>query len=189
MKVVRIISAITALIVMAAVTWKSIGTRAGNKLVEESNAAHQEAIKVFNEAIDFYQALLKDENVNGLPGNRAQLKPKVDQAASHFEKAGGGFLTAASKLDEAGKQPVDSKVGEYWKLRSEVDQKMAARADALRKVVLLFADEAVVDMDGFNKKLTPLMEVAKKNNEEAEAAAGKAAKLQEANKDVIKNPS
>ena len=186
MRIVRVITTIIAFIVMAAVIWKYFAEQAGNKLVDEANAASQEASKLTLEAAELYKGLITDETINGLPANRGQIRPKVDQAAGLFEKSAAQFQVTATKLDEAAKKLVNAKLSDYWKAKAEAARKRAAQKETLRKIVLLLADDSITDMETFKKKYEPMVAEANKSSAESDAEEAKAAQIQAENKDKIK---
>ena len=186
MKIVRAITTVIALLVMAVVLWKFFAEQAGGKLVDEANAASQEASKLTVEAAEVYKGLITDETINGLPGNRGQIRPRVDQAAGLFEKSAAQFQVTAAKLEEAGGKLVDKVLSDYWKTKAEAARKRGSQKEVLRKIVLLLADDTITDMESFKKKYEPLVAEANKSSEEADAAEAKAAKIQTDNKDKIK---
>lgn len=185
MKFVQLVVGIIVLGVLTLGIWQQIANRAGNKLVDEANAASQAANKSTEDAAKIYKELITDEVINALPGNRNTIKPKVDQAASLFEKSTSQFREAASKLDEASGKVTTDVLVEYWKTRADAIRKRADQKETLRKIVLLLADESVVDMATFNEKANPLVEQANKHNAAAEEAEAKATKIQTDNKDKI----
>lgn len=185
MKVVRVISSIVVLICIAAGLWSRIGVSAGNKLKDEANAAIQEAANSTAEAAKLYEKLVTDDTIKGLPGNRSQIKPNVDQAAALFEKSAAQFRLAASKLDEGAEKIHDSIGKEYWKTIADASRKRASQKDALRKIVLLLTDETVVDIPTFNTKSSPLVDEANKLNDESTAAEASATKMKAENPSKI----
>lgn len=186
MKVVRVISAIVVLICVAAGIWSQMGVSAGNKLTDEANAANQEAGKATAEAAKLYNSLITDDTVKGLPGNRATIKPNVDQAAALFEKSASQFRLAATKLDEAAEKVQDSVIKEYWKTTAEAYRKRASQKETLRKIVLLLSDETVVDVQTFNSKSNPLADEANRYSDESTAAETSATKIKTDNSSKFK---
>ena len=180
-KAAQALVAIAMLFAVSIGLWKFFGSRQGNQLVDQANAAVEAGNKFSAEAAAHYKTLITDDTIKSVVANRAKVRPTVDQAAPLFEKSAEQFVAAAAKFDQASTQMVDKQVSEYWTLKSEQMKKLAVAKQALRKIVLLLADETVTDIATFNKQADSLVDEAKKNADEAEAANAKADKIKEDN--------
>lgn len=181
-KVAQGVIVVAALMTMGCGIWTSIGNAQGNRLVDEANAAIDQGNKLSTDAGVHYKKLINDETIKTIAENRSKLKETIDQAASLYEKSAEQYRLGAAKFDEASGQKVDSKVSEYWKLKSEQLQKLAAAKLALRKIVLALADESVTDIPTFNKQVDAHIKDADQNHNAAKESATKADKVKEDNK-------
>lgn len=185
-KVWRIFVAVGAFVMLGISVWSFFGDHEGNKLVREANAAIEAGNKVSMEAVGLYKTLITDATIKDVAANRETLRPTIEQAVGLFVKATEQFRAAGSKFEEASHQFVDSPVRDYWKVKAEQLQKLAAARDALRRIVLLLADDSVKDIRSFNQKADPLADEAKKRSDESDQLGVKADKIKSDHKKEFK---
>ncbi len=186
LKIVRIVVAAVAVVVIVSGLIVSWGTGKANKLIEDGNTAVEAANKFTLEASPKYDELFSETNLQGFPGNREQMKASAQEVADLFGKSAEQFRVAATKFEEATKQAVDSKVAEYWTAKVQAFQKMAEAKDAVRKIALILTDDTVENIEQFTERATPLSKNAQQLNSEAEQFTATADKIQADNKDKFK---
>jgi hypothetical protein len=162
-------------------------TDKANKLVDEGNAATQDANKIASEAEPKYTAVFTEKNLEEFPGNRDQLKGQVQEVIGLLEKAAARYRDAGGKFDEARKLNVDEKFKEYLDMYGQANRKQAEKLDAAKESAQAFLDPSITDNDTLNKKLQSFGERAQKLLQEAKDFESKAKKIQEENKDKFKS--
>jgi hypothetical protein len=162
-------------------------TDKANKLVDEGNAATQDANKIASDAEPKYTAVFTEKNLEEFPGNRDQLKGQVQEVIGLLEKAAARYRDAGGKFDEARKLNVDEKFKEYLDMYGQANRKQAEKLDAAKESAQAFLDPSITDNTTLNKKLQSFGERAQKLLQEARDFESKAKKIQEENKDKFKS--
>lgn len=184
--VVRYVVAAVFMIIALCSLWMSRGTNAANTLVEEANAASQNANALVAQVVPKYTELFSEANLQGFPGNRGQYQALAEEAKGLLNRASEQFRVSASKLEEAGNQAVPTILTEYWTLKVQSFRNLADSKDTFAKVIGLLVDETVTSSELLNEKLGPLIDEANKLREESEKLDAEAKKLQDANPDKFK---
>lgn len=169
------------LLLVAAVLACSTGdeTDKANKLVDEGNAAVQEAKKYVAQAEELKQKMLKTD-VAQLDEARATAK----EAIAAYDKAKEKCKEASKKYEEASKLKVKDKFKEYLSLKTKEFDKRAELVETAKGT-----PQALID----SESRSSFISMANANNErvdrlskEAEDLAAQADKLQKDNPDIFK---
>ena len=169
------------LLLVAAVLACSSGdeTEKANKLADEGNAAVEEGKKVFQDADDKKQKMLKT-NVSEL----AEARTLAKEAIAAYGKAEDKCKEAAKKYDEASKLKISDKFKEYLGIKVKEYNKRAELVEASKGT-----PQALIDSESRSSFITR----AQANNEkvaalakEADDLAGQAKKLEADNPNMFK---
>ena len=153
-------------------------TEKANKLVDEGNAAVQEAKKEITDAEQLKQKMLKTD-VSHLDDARSTAK----EAIAAYEKAEAKCKEAASKYDEASRLKLNDKFKEYLALKvKEYNRAGRVGADGQRRPQALIDSES---REGWIKKANSVNEKVTEPGKEAATILGaQADKLQKDNPDI-----
>lgn len=162
-------------------------TDKANKLVDEGNTAIQDANKLASEAEQKYTEVFTDENINGFPDNRDQLKSKAQDTIDVLGKCAARYRDAAGKFEDAGKLNVDEKFKEYLGLIAQANRKQAEKIDAAQESAKFFLDSSITDSSALAQKIQSSGERVQKLLKEAKDLEAKAQKIREDNKDKFKS--
>ncbi len=170
------------LLLIAAVLACSSGgneTEKANKLVDEGNAAVQDAKKSITEAESLKQKMLKTD-VSELADARATAK----EAIAAYEKAETKCKEAASKYDEASRMKLNDKFKEYLALKVKEYNKRGEMVAMAKGVPQALIDSE--SREGWIKKANDVNEKVDKLRQEADDFATQADKIQKDNPDIFK---
>ena len=175
-------SAVMALLVLvAAVLACSSGdeTAKANKLVDEGNAAVQEAKKFVTEA-----EAKKQQMLNTPIARLADARATAQEAIAAYDKAKEKCKEASKKYEEASKLKIKDKFKEYLTIKVKEYDKRAELVETAKGT-----PQALID----SKTRSAFVGMAKANNErvdrltkEADDLAAQADKLQKDNPDIFK---
>lgn len=173
---------IALLLLIAAVLACSTGneTEKANKLVNEGNAAVQEAKNDITEAEQLKQKML-GMDVSHLADARAVAK----DAIAAYEKAETKCKEAAAKYDEASRLKLSDKFKEYLTLKVKEYNKRAELVQTAKGV-----PQALIESEsrqGWINKANSVNEKVDQLGKEADDIAGQADKLQKDNPDIFKS--
>jgi competence protein ComGC len=174
---------IALLLLLAAVVACSSGgneTEKANKLVDEGNAAVQEAKKDIAEAEQLKQKMLKTD-VSQLDEARSTAK----EAIAAYEKAEAKCKEAAAKYDEASRLKLNDKFKEYLALKVKEYNKRAELVSTAKGVPQALIDSEsrqgwIAKANSVNTKVTEL-------GKEADDLGAQADKIQKDNPDIFKS--
>ena len=155
-------------------------TQKANKLVDEGNAAVQEAKKYLTEAEDKKQKMLQTK-VAQLEQARATAK----EAIAAYDKAEAKCKEASKKYDEASKLKVKDKFREYLTLKVREFNKRAELVETMKGV-----PQALIDSKNrkiFMSSAKTANDKADKLTKEADDLGAQADKLQKDNPDILKS--
>lgn len=170
------------LLLIAAVVACSSGgndTEKANKLVDEGNAAVQDAKKDITEAESLKQKMLNTD-VAQLADARATAK----EAIAAYEKAETKCKEAASKYDEASRMKLNDKFKEYLALKVKEYNKRGEMVAMAKGVPQALIDSE--SREGWIKKANEVNEKVDKLRQEADDLAAQADKIQKDNPDIFK---
>jgi hypothetical protein len=177
-------SAIMALLLMVAAFLACSSrdeTEKANKLVDEGNAAVQDAKKYVADAEEKKQKMLRTKKVAQLEEARATAK----EAIAAYDKAEEKWKAASKKYEEASKLKIKDKFKEYLALKVKEYNKRAELVETAKGV-----PQALID----SKSRSIFISTAKAPNEkvdkltkEADDLAAQADKLQKDNPDIFKS--
>jgi hypothetical protein len=161
---------------------KTIGneTAQANKLVDEGNAAVQEAKKFVTEAESKKDAMLHT-NVRQM----AEARTLAKEAVAAYDKAEEKCKEAAKKYDEASKLKINDKFKEYLGLKVKEYNKRAELVAAARST-----PQALIDSESRKSFVTRAQAANEKVDQlskEAEELADQSTKLQKDNPDIFKS--
>ncbi|PYS23331.1 MAG: hypothetical protein DMF72_10255 [Acidobacteria bacterium] len=171
-----------ALLVAAVLACSSGGneTEKANKLVDEGNAAVQDAKKSITEAEDLKQKMLKTD-VSEL----AQARSTAKDAIAAYEKAETKCKEAAAKYDEASRMKLNDKFKEYLALKVKEYNKRAEMVAMAKGVPQALVDSE--SREGWINKANDVNAKVDKLRGEADDFATQADKLQKDNPDIFKS--
>src|SRR5262245_46136476 len=155
-------------------------TEKANKLVDEGNAAVQEAKKNITEAENLKQKMLKND-VSHLDEARETAR----EAIAAYEKAEAKCKEAASKYDEASRLKLSDKFKEYLSLKVKEYNKRAELVQTAKGV-----PQALIDSEsrqGWINKANSVNAKVDQLSKEADDLASQADKLQKDNPDIFKS--
>ncbi len=170
-----------ALLVAAVLACSSGGneTDKANKLVDEGNAAVQDAKKSITEAEDLKQKMLHTD-VSQLSEARATAK----DAIAAYEKAETKCKEAAAKYDEASRLKLGDKFKEYLALKVKEYNKRAEMVAMAKGVPQALIDSE--SREGWINKANDINDKVDKLRQEADDIATRADKIQKDNPDIFK---
>jgi len=155
-------------------------TEKANRLVDEGNAAVQEAKKNITEAENLKQKMLKTD-VSHLDEARETAR----EAIAAYEKAEAKCKEAASKYDEASRLKLSDKFKEYLSLKVKEYNKRAELVQTAKGV-----PQALIDSEsrqGWITKANSVNEQVDKLSKEADDFAAQADKIQKDNPNIFKS--
>lgn len=155
-------------------------TEKANKLVDEGNAAVQDAKKSITEAEDLKQKMLHTD-VSQLSEARATAK----DAIAAYEKAEAKCKEAAAKYDEASRMKLNDKFKEYLALKVKEYNKRAEMVATAKGVPQALIDSE--SREGWVNKANEVNGRVDKLRQEADDIATQADKLQKDNPDIFKS--
>ncbi len=155
-------------------------TEKANKLVDEGNAAVQEAKKSISEAEDLKQKMLHTD-VSQLAEARATAK----DAIAAYEKAEAKCKDAAAKYDEASRLKLNDKFKEYLSLKVKEYNKRGEMVATAKGVPQALIDSE--SREGWIKKANDVNDKVDKLRQEADDIAAQADKIQKDNPDIFKS--
>jgi hypothetical protein len=155
-------------------------TEKANKLVDEGNAAVQEAKKAITDAEQLKQKMLKTD-VSQLDEARSTAK----EAIAAYEKAEGKCKEAASKYDEASRLKLNDKFKEYLTLKVKEYNKRAELVQTAKGVPQALIDSE--SREGWIKKANTVNEKVTELGKEADDLGAQAEKIQKDNPDIFKS--
>src|SRR5258706_9354285 len=169
------------LLLVAAVLACSSGdeTEKANKLADEGNAAVEEGKKVFQDADDKKQKMLKT-NVSEL----AEARTLAKEAIAAYGKAEDKCKEAAKKYDEASKLKISDKFKEYLGIKVKEYNKRAELVEAAKGTPQALIDSE--SRDSFVSRANENNAKVDKLSKEAEDLAAQATKLEKDNPDLFK---
>ena len=151
-----------------------------NKLVDEGNAAVQDAKKSITEAEDLKQKMLHTD-VSQLAEARATAK----EAITAYEKAEAKCKEAAAKYDEASRMKLNDKFKEYLALKVKEYNKRGEMVATAKGVPQALIDSE--SREGWIKKANDVNDKVDKLRQEADDIAAQADKIQKDNPDIFKS--
>ena len=171
-----------ALLVAAVLACSSGGNdvEKANKLVDEGNAAVQDAKKSITEAEDLKQKMLRTD-VSQLPEARATAK----DAIAAYEKAETKCKEAAAKYDEASRMKLNDKFKEYLALKVKEYNKRAEMVAMAKGVPQALIDSE--SREGWISKANDVNAKVDKLRQDADDIGAQADKIQKDNPDIFKS--
>ncbi len=154
-------------------------TEKANKLVDEGNAAVQDAKKSITEAEDLKQKMLHTD-VSQLSEARATAKDTI----AAYEKAETKCKEAAAKYDEASRLKLGDKFKEYLALKVKEYNKRAEMVAMAKGVPQALIDSE--SREGWINKANDINDKVDKLRQEADDIATRADKIQKDNPDIFK---
>jgi len=154
-------------------------TEKANKLVDEGNAAVQDAKKSITEAEDLKQKMLHTD-VSQLAEARATAK----DAIAAYEKAETKCKDAAAKYDEASRMKLNDKFKEYLALKVKEYNKRGEMVAMAKGVPQALIDSE--SREGWVNKANEVNAKVDKLRQEADDIAAQADKIQKDNPDIFK---
>jgi competence protein ComGC len=171
-----------ALLIVVVLACSSGGndTEKANKLVDEGNAAVQDAKKSIGEAEDLKQKMLKTD-VSEL----AEARSTAKDAIAAYEKAEAKCKEAASKYDEASRMKLNDKFKEYLALKVKEYNKRAEMVATAKGVPQALIDSE--SREGWVKKANDVNEKVDSLRKDADDLGAQAEKIQKDNPDIFKS--
>jgi hypothetical protein len=155
-------------------------TDKANKLVDEGNAAVQEARKHITEAEELKQKMLR-MNMSELEDARSTAKDSI----AAYEKAEAKCKEAAAKYDEASRLKLNDKFKEYLTLKVKEYNKRAEMVQMAKGVPQALIDSE--SREGWVKKANSVTERVAELSKEADDLSSQAEKLQKDNPNIFKS--
>jgi hypothetical protein len=177
------LSAIIAMLMLIAVVLACSGgneTEKANKLVDEGNAAVQEAKKDVTEAEG-----LKDKMLHTDVSQLAQARSTAKDAIAAYDKAEQSCKDAAAKYDEASRLKIGDKFKEYLALKVKEWNKRAEMVTTAKGV-----PQALIESEsrsGWVARANTITDKVNQISKEADDLAAQAEKLQKDNPDIFKS--
>ena len=155
-------------------------TEKANKLVDEGNAAVQDAKKDISEAEDLKAKMLKTD-VSQL----AEARSTAKDAIAAYDKAEAKCKEAAAKYDEASRLKLNDKFKEYLALKVKEYTKRAEMVTTAKGVPQALIDSE--SREGWVKKANDVNEKVDSLRKEADDLGAQAEKIQKDNPDIFKS--
>ena|ERR1700752_3669093 len=155
-------------------------TEKANKLVDEGNAAVQEAKKNITEAEQLKQKMLST-SVSQLDEARATAK----EAIAAYEKAEAKCKEAAAKYDEASRLKLNDQFKAYLTLKVKEYNKRAEMVGMAKGVPQALIDSE--NREGWINKANSVNEKVSQLSKEADEVASQADKIQKDNPNIFKS--
>lgn len=177
------LSTIIAMLMLIAVVLACSGgnqTEKANKLVDEGNAAVQEAKKHVTEAEE-----LKDKMLHTDVSQLAQARSTAKDAIAAYDKAGEKCKEAAAKYDEASRLKINDKFKEYLALKVKEYNKRAELVTTAKGI-----PQALIESEsrsGWVARANTITDKVKQLGKEADDFGAQADKLQKDNPDIFKS--
>ena len=154
-------------------------TDKANKLVNDGNAAFDEAKKSFSEAEQ-----LKDKMMHTNVSQLADARATAKDAIAAYNKAEDKLKEAADKCNQASRMKLNDKFKEYLSLKVKEWNKRVEQIEAAKGL-----PQALIDSEsrqGWVKKANEINAQVEKLGKEADDLGAQADKLQKDNPDAIK---
>ncbi len=155
-------------------------TEQANKLVDQGNAAVQDAKKFVADA-----EAKKDEMLKTDVSRLAQARVTAGEAIAAYDKAKEKCKEAAQKYDEASRMQISDKFKEYLVLKSKEWNKRAEMIETAKDTPQALIDST--NRSSFINRANANNEKVTKLNKEADDFAGQADKLQKDNPTMFKS--
>jgi len=155
-------------------------TEKANKLVDEGNAAVQDAKKDITEAESLKQKMLSTD-VSQL----AEARSTAKDAITAYDKAEEKCKEAAAKYDEASRLKLNDKFKEYLALKVKEYNKRAEMVTTAKGVPQALIDSE--SREGWVKKANDINEKVDSIRKDADDLGAQAEKIQKDNPDIFKS--
>ena len=155
-------------------------TEKANKLVDDGNAAVQDAKKSITEAEDLKQKMLRTD-VSQL----AEARSTAKDAIAAYEKAEAKCKEAAAKYDEASRMKLNDKFKEYLALKVKEYNKRAEMVAMAKGVPQALIDSE--SREGWINKANDINAKVDKLRGDADDIGAQADKIQKDNPDIFKS--
>ncbi len=185
MKILRVLSAVVAVVVIGSLVFQSVVQNAANKEVDEANQLTTDGNAALAAAAKQYGEVFSAENLTAFPGNREKLTALGKEPSAGFDKMIDNYRKAADLFEKASNEGVDDILKKYWKLRVDAMRKMADSKAHFPQVIALLKDETIQDAGALELKIRPLTAEAHRLFEEAMAISKESDKIQKENPDKI----
>ncbi len=182
-KLVRYVLPAIAVLITIGSLYNSWGTSRANNLVDEGNAASESADALVVQHGSEFQKLFSNANLEGFPGHREKYQASAQETADAFEKAAGLYRVAASKLDEASRQPVGNPNAAYFAAKAQSFRKLGDSKETYGKAVRLLLNEAITDINTLKLKVEPLIVEALAASAESDKFSTEAQQVIDTHKD------
>ena len=125
--------------------------------MDEGNAASEAADALVVQHAPNFKVLFSNANLQGFPGDRERHQGSARETAESFEKAAGLYRVAASKLEEASRQPVGKPNAAYFAAKAQSFHQLADSKETYGTAVRLLLDETITHVDALKLKVEPLI--------------------------------
>lgn len=186
LKILRGLTVVITIIVAAALAYERYGTSKGNTLVDEARVLFQGAADKAAKVAPQFKELVSDENTKGFPGNRAKLEPQARAVAAAFGEVVEQYRAAGAKLDEAGKQPTDQIIAEYWALLGQEFAKSAEKYELVRDYALLVTDPKIETVEVLEVRRSEIDAKVDQVTKEEKAFSAKSDKIKAEHPELLK---
>jgi membrane-associated HD superfamily phosphohydrolase len=175
------------LLVVAAVLACNLGDETGkaNKLVDEGNAAVQDAKKYYEDAEEKKENMINAVDAIKNDADLEAARAIAKEAIVAYDKTKAKCEEVSKKYEEASKLKIKDKFKEYLTLKTSEFKKRAEIVDTAKGIPQALIDSK--NKASFNSSAKTISEKVDKLTKEADDLGAQADKLQKDNKDIFKS--